>query len=200
MARKQGLKGRRAISTPSSTLFRNLESVNKRVTSLRKAGLYGHYASKDIIRLIASEDSLIVDKKTGKIKIKKPKLLKPAQVKLISKRFQTFIRQPTSTVGGIKEVQNKINEKVKDKLSQYTDQEITDEDLEDFFDLTQNEDFRYLADKIGDSELYVILDYSEKNNLSYDDFERNLRNYIQFTNNSDSRVKAKRLYNKFIDL
>ena len=194
MARKRGLKGRKAQSTVTGNLFHNLETVNRKVTSLKKSGQFGSYASKDIVRLMSQNDIIRVSRKSGKITVRKPNLLKPAQVRLINKRFESFIKSSTSTPSGIKAVQNKINSKVRETLGNYIDRDLTDEELEDFFELTHNESFRYLADKIGDSTTFVVLDYTKQNNLNYNDFESMLKQYIEFSNNSDAARIAQNLY------
>ena len=197
MVRKRGLKGRKKQSSVTANLFRNLEIVNRKVTSLKKSGQFGSYASKDIVRLM-SQNYIRVSRKSGKITVRKPNLIKSSQIRLINKRFESFIKNSTSTPAGIKEVQNKINSKARERLGNYLDRDLTDEELEDFYRLTHDEDFRYLADKIGDSEMYVIIDYVRQNNLNYDDFDYSLRQYIDFSNNSDAARIAQRLYNSII--
>ena len=210
MPRKRGISGRKAKPSIKSNIYKNLEQVNKRVSGLKKTGRYGTYASKGLNRFVQSNPHVYVSRKTRQIRVKNLDILDPANIRLINKNLQEFLNDPTSTNAGIETVQGKINEGVRKRFSQYTNKEFTDQDLEDFYDLTHNEDFRYFADKIGDSEMYVILlDYAKDQRLEYDEFAALLGNYFVFpeaghpgglktTGNSDADKHAKRLYMKFM--
>lgn len=209
MPRKRGISGRKAKTYVTSQIERDLAKVNRRVKSLKKSGRYGTYASKGLNRFVQSNPHVYVHKKTKQIRVKQLDILKPADTRLIKKNLEEFLRDPTSTNQGIETVQGKINAGVRKRLGQITVKEFTDQDLEDFYDLTHNDDFRYIADKIGDSETYVLLDYSREQNLEYDEFLALLGNYmvipeaghpggLKETGNSDADKAAKRLYKKFM--
>lgn len=209
MPRKRGISGRKAKTNPKAGISIKLSKVNKRVSSLRKSGRYGTYASKRLNKFVTSNPNLRY-KKNGQITLDFKNLKFASEYRQMTKQFQEFLNDPTSTNAGIKSIQEKINEGVRKRFSQYTTKEFTEEDLEDFYELTHNEDFRYFADKIGDSEMYVILvDYVKDSRLEYDEFAALLGNYFVFpeaghpgglkeTGNSDADKHAKRLYMKFM--
>lgn len=208
MPRKRGISGRKPQFNPKSNLNIKLSKVNKRIGRLKVSGQYGRYASKRLNKFVSSNPNLRY-RKGGGISLDFSNLNLASEIRLINKQFQEFLNDPTSTPEGIKTTQDKINEGVRKRLGQITTKEFTDQDLEDFFNLTHNDDFRYFADKIGDSEMYILIDYAKDNRLEYDDFAALLGNYFVFpeaghpgglkeTGNSDADRAAKRLYMKFM--
>ena len=61
----------------------------------------------------------------------------------------------------------------------YYDDEFTEEDAEDFYDMFGDNDFAYFADKIGASKLQEIIYDAIRNNDSEDDFISRLELYIE---------------------
>ena len=116
-------------------------------------------------------------------------------MKQIQQTFTRFGTNKLSTIFGIKEVKAETMAKIKSRLGGITDKVMTDKDVEEFIMLTNNKDFSYIADKIGDSETYSILQEVVDNRYSQKDFIRLLSTFME-TNNQDLRNSAKKIYNK----
>lgn len=196
MARKRSVSGRMMIQTPANKLTLQLGKVNKQLNRLQKAGLYGQYESKKLIRL-ANESKALTYKKgaKNKIRIKSLKGISPYEMKQIQQTFTRFGTTKLSTISGIKEVKAETMAKIKSRLGGITDKVMTDKDVEEFIMLTNNKDFSYIADKIGDSETYSILQEVVDNRYSQKDFIRLLSTFMD-TNNQDLRNSARKIYNK----
>lgn len=196
MARKRSVSGRMMIQTPANKLTLQLGKVNKQLNRLQKAGLYGQYESKKLIRL-ANESKALTYKKgaKNKIRIKSLKGISPYEMKQIQQTITRFGTTKLSTISGIKEVKAETMSKIKSRLGGITDKVMTDQDVEEFIALTNNKDFSYIADKIGDSETYSILQEVVDNRYSQKDFIRLLSTFMD-TNNQDLRNSAKKIYNK----
>ena len=195
MARKKSIQGRkRNIISPQ----RATEKVAKRVRRLKASGNFGKYASKKIQSLFKSENIKI---KRNKIKIDWKKL-KPIQVKKYYKVFTDFLKAKTSTESGIEEKRLETREKLADTLSGLADERVSDEDIDDFYEMVKDDDFRYIADKIGDSEFYVLLnetkkEVQEKGGNANEILKETLEEFMIVTNSSDAYTKVKKIYDKW---
>lgn len=197
MPRKKRISGRARPTTPESKLLITVEKVNRRLKQLDVNQVYGTYSVNKMLKAIRSENK--IDYRRGrsqKIRVNVRGLTK-SQQRYYQKVFETFLDSKTSSVLGLIDSRTRTRAKLKRSLGNIVDRKMTDEDIDDFYDLVTNDDFRYLADKIGDSEVYILLNYAKENQLSEPKFEDLMRQYIT-TNNVDVRRKAERLYDKFI--
>lgn len=195
MARKKSIQGRkRNIISPQ----RATEKVAKRIRKLKASGNFGRYASKKIQSLFKSENIKI---KRNKIKLDWKKL-KPIQVKKYYKVFTDFLKAKTSTVSGIEENRLETREKLADTLSGLADERVSDEDIDDFYEMVKDDDFRYIADKIGDSDFYVLLNETKKEvkengGNANEILKEKLEEFMVVTNSSDAYNKVKNMYDKW---
>ena len=125
------------------------------------------------------------------------KKLNASQIRYYQKVFNSFLESKTSSPIGIEDNQVKTREKLKQSLSEITDNDISDQDIEDFYDLVENEDFRYLADKIGDSDIYILVNEAKSRELDESGFINMLEQYMT-VNTKEVRDKASNLYKKFV--
>ena len=195
MARKKSIQGRkRNIITPQ----RATEKVAKRIRKLKASGNFGRYASKKIQSLFKSEN---IKFKRNKIKLDWKKL-KPIQVKKYYKVFTDFLKAKTSTEPGIEEKRLETREKLADTLSGLADERVSDEDIDDFYEMVKDDDFRYIADKIGDSDFYVLLNETKKEvqtegGNANEILKEKLEEFMVVTNSSDAYNKVKNMYDKW---
>ena len=169
-----------------------VSKANARLSSLQRRYKSGTWASKRLANRLSQNK---VDMwKNGKIKVGK----NPSKAQLIglNKAINQFLRSKTSTKKGIEEVKRKQIESIRLRRS-VEDEEFTEEDAEDFYDMFGNNDFAYYADKIGASKLQEIIYDAIKANDLEDSFLDRLELYIEL-NNLDIREKAIRLYNKYV--
>lgn len=197
MARKKSLKGRSRKPTINSSLNILIEKTNKRLRSLDKAGMYGHYSMKKLMRSIQDESYISYKRKRrNKIKLNR-KISSIAKLRLYIKNFQSFVKSKTSSPIGIKNVREQSRKTLKKTLSNITDKEISDEDLDDFYQLMKDRDVKQNTEKIPPSNVYVLLQEAKEKDMSSDDFSKQLQNAMN-SNNEDTRKMAERLYNKFV--
>lgn len=196
MARKR-IKGRTRTATKESRLLLTLDKVNRKLHQLDVNQVYGKYSSKKMLAIVRRESKINYNKqKKEQIRVNVNELT-ASQIRYYQKVFDSFLKSKTSTPIGIKEVRTKTEQKLKQSLGELVDKDITDEDVDDFYTIVQDEDFRYIADKIGDSLEYILIDQIKSSQGSEEDFI-NLLSKFMTVNTEELREKASRLYNKFV--
>ena len=197
MPRKKSVGGRSIPRSPANQLLLQVNKINRRLNRLEKAGVYGRYSSKKLLRFVNENPNISYKRaRKQKIKLLNVNKLTPPEARMISKKLNQFQKSKTSSPIGLKEVHETTKSKIKQSLSNYKE-DIDDEDVEDFYEMTSDDDFRYFADKIGDSQLYALIEEATAKNYSENQFIDTLTQYITL-NNADVRKKAQRLYNKYV--
>lgn len=200
MARKRSVSGRARPKTLENKLRITVEKVNRRLNKLDQAKVYGRYASKQILRLASTDKNILYSRKRRNKLIIKAKGLTQSELRLYQKQMESFLKSKTSTVSGVKQARANVIDKVRKSLSGMTDVELTDDDVEDFFNLTSKDnDFKYLADRMDPSKLYILMQHTKEADGNDENFISMLENYMT-VNNQNVRKKATRLYNKFVSL
>lgn len=182
-----------------TSIFVSIEKTNRKLKSLQSSGLLGKYASKELINALKDNPNVIINrsKKNQIIKLKTSNI-SPAQARYIQKSLKKFIQNKTSTPMGITDVRRRSRETLKETLTQLTDDAISDSDLDDFYDLIVEDDYKYFADKVPDSlEIFILINEARDKNLTEDGFIDLLKKYMTI-NSEDARQRASRLYNKWI--
>ena len=196
-ARKKSLIARLSITKSTNRLEKEtrklVSKANARLDSLQRRYKSGTWASKKLANRLSSNKLKMWTKK-GKIKLGK----NPTKAQMIglNKSINQFLQSQTSTKRGIQEVKRKQIENIRLRRS-VEDEEFTEEDAEDFYDMFGDNDFNYFADKIGASTLQEIIYDAIKANDSEDNFLDRLELYIEL-NDLDIREKTIRLYNKYV--
>ena len=197
MPRKRSPRGRARVPTPADKLLRSIEKTNRKLNRLDSVGLYGKYATKKLLRTILKESPIKYNRgKRVKVTVNVKKL-NPSQIRYYQKVFNSFLESKTSSPIGIKDVESKTRDKLKQSLSEITDEDITEQDVEDFYTLVEDNDFRYLADKIGDSDIYILVNEAKSRDLDEEGFTNMLEQYMT-VNTKEARDAASNLYNKFV--
>lgn len=198
MARKRRIGGRARTATRESKLLLTLDKVNRKLHQLDINQVYGKYSAKKMLQIVRRESKNIKYNKQKKEQIRvNVKNLTASQIRYYQKVFDSFLKSKTSTPLGIKEVRTKTEQKLKQSLGELVDKEITDQDIDDFYSIVADEDFRYIADKIGDSLEYVLIELLSKTKGTKEDFIDILSKFMT-VNNQETREKATRIYNKFV--
>ena len=196
-ARKKSLTKRLSTTKDLQRLEREtrklVNKANARLDSLQRRYKSGTWATKKLANRLTS-NKMNMWSKQGKIKLGK----NPTKAQMIglNKAINQFLNSKTSTKKGISEIKSKQIESIRLKRN-IEDEEFTEEDAEDFYDMFGNDDFQYFANKIGASKLQEIIYDSIRDNDSEDDFLSRLELYIEL-NDLDIREKAIRLYNKYV--
>ena len=196
-ARKKSITRRLSTTKDSQRLEKEtrklVSKANARLDSLKRRYKSGTWASKKLANRLTS-NKMNMWSKQGKIKLGK----NPTKAQMIglNKAISQFLQSQTSTKKGIQEVKRKQIESIRLRRS-VEDEEFTEEDAEDFYDMFGDNDFAYFADKIGASKLQEIIYDAIRANDSEESFLDRLELYIEL-NDLDIREKAIRLYNKYV--
>lgn len=152
----------------------------------------GTWASK---KLISKLDNYY-NNKTKKIIL--PKNIDVFELRKISKTLTNFLKSKTSTLEGIKDVE----ETTKNSISNIVDDmdNIDNEDIETLYDFFNDSDFQDITQYIPPSDIYVILADSKSKGDNEESFLRKIEQYIDkdsLYSDSDMKNKLLRIYNKF---
>ena len=120
------------------------------------------------------------------------------QLRAIEKAMNQFLVSKTSTKKGIGEVKKSTLDSLKLTLSKT--QEMTDEEVEQAYEMLGDSDFDYFnkADRIGASALWVLIDDAIESNMNESTFVDILSRYMDFSNDLDAKERASRLYQKYV--
>lgn len=219
--KKRVYKGREVTLTNSNQLIKQtnklIEEANKRLIKLTK-GIdinkskydptkkkyirttqvknivkfdYDTWASKKLY------DRLMIDK--GLI----PKLSgkdNNTKVLLTNKAVKNFLSSKTSSIKGIRGVIENTKESIRNVVTDFEDDDISDQDIEKLYSFLNDHDFNKATQYLDPSELWVTLNETKEAGGTEDDFLRRIENYIY----SDSLYKDEDLvesltniYNKY---
>ena len=198
--KRQGLWQPKKMNPRQKELYKqNVElaqEVNRRLKGLRSAGYLGSYASKKLRKRLDTEvlKSWTMDK-GGKVKLSKN--LTATQMMAVNKAMRQFLASKTSKARGIEQTRTETIKSLRKTLSQEGGELIDEEDAEFFYDMFADNDFDFFAEKIGSSELQMIIKDSIDAQDSLDDWINRLSLYITMED-LDMRERAERLYEKYI--
>lgn len=194
MPRKKVI-GRSRIVTKEHALDIQINRVNQKLKRLYKANLQNKYAAKKLNKLLKVQgDFKIVN---GRIK-GQPAKLNVNQIRYYQKVFKSFIESPVSSPIGIRQSRERSRKALKETLNDIIDDRvITDEDVDDFYDFVESDEYSYFAEKISPSELYVLINEAQSKNWDETYFINTICNYANL-NSDEARQKAKRLYEKYV--
>lgn len=195
MPRKKSVGGR-ARTVPTTGYL--LERANRKLINLERANLSNTYASKQLLQSLQSHKAVKIGSRKARNRIKVIRSLNITEKRFVNKKLRQFVESETSTPTGIKRKRAETRENVLQGLSKLVDRQLTKEDLDDFYDLIENDDFQGLADMIGDSEMYVLVDEAKQKNIKNPNDFTKLLNKHMTSNTKEVRDKATRLFNKFI--
>lgn len=195
MPRKKSVGGRKRTVPTTNYL---LERANKRLINLERANLSNKYASRELLKSLQGQKAVRIGSRKARNRIKVIRSLNITEKRFVNKKLRQFIEAETSTPTGIKRKRAETRENVLQGLSKLVDRKLTEQDLDDFYDLIENEDFQGLADMIGDSEMYVLVDEAKQKNIKNpNDFVKLLNKHMT-SNTKEVRNKATRLFNKYV--
>ena len=186
-------------SRTGTSIYASLEKTNRKLKSLQSKGLLGKYASKELLNALNNQPNIIINK-SKKVKIVKLNRfnISNAEARAIQKTLKKFIQNKSSSVLGISDIRRKSRQTLKETLTQITDSDINEKDLDDFYDLVVEDDYKYFADKVPDSlEIFILINEAKEQNLSEEGFVELLKKYMTL-NSQEAREKASRLYNKWV--
>lgn len=168
--------------------------VNKRLKALNTKGYKGTWASKKLINRLKG-DKLSAYKK-GRVVV--PKTATRTDLIAIQKKSRQFLASATSTSSGIEKVKKQTIESLRATFS--TDKRLEDADVETAYEMLSNKDFEYFnnEDRVGASTLWALIEDAIEYNQTEETFLNNLLNIYESSADKDARVRAKRLYDKYV--
>lgn len=197
MPRKKSIGGRARGITVTSRLLREVKKANANLRNLDRAREYGTYASRRLLRNVVNSKNIRYNRKSKNIILVKNMLeLKTPEKRLILKDLEKFNRSKTATTLGVKRTREDVRKQVANNLGRNKGMNIDDADVEKFFELVYDEDFRYFADKIEDSEAFIILKEVEKRNGNKFELGKLLQKHMTL-NSEEARNAATKLFDKY---
>ena len=198
MPRKKSIGGRARGITVTSRLLREVKKANANLRNLDRAREYGTYASRRLLRNVVNSKNIRYSRKSkNRIRVKNMLDLKTPEKRLILKDLQKFNKASTSSAIGVEKTRSEIRKQVAFNLGKNKGMNIDDADVEKFFELVYDEDFRYFADKIEDSEAFIILKEVEMRNGGKFELGKLLQKHMTL-NSEEARNAAKNLYEKYV--
>lgn len=124
-----------------------------------------------------------------------PKNVKGNELLKVYKEIESFLSSKESTKTGIKQVQEKAKQTIKNDL--FTG-EVTQDDIDVYYSMLEDKDFTSMLDSdFSASEFWVVLDDTKEANDTLDEFQERL-SYYKDIKDETLRQKAVNLYNKYI--
>lgn len=167
-----------------------IQKANERIKSVSKK-----YKGTTYMWAVNKLHSKVGNKYFRNNRIVLPKKVKTTELIKIYKEIESFMQSKESTKTGIKEIQQKAKQTIKNDLFEG---EISSDDIDVYYSMLEDKDFTSIINKdFTASEFWVTIDDSIEQNDSFDDFYERLSSY---TNIEDEtlRRKAKSLYNKYV--
>lgn len=183
-------KTKRYERTGNIKIIENGKSIIKKKTNFYKVK-NGSWASKKLFNRLVD----YYDKKTNSIKL--PSKINKQELRLINKATSNFLNSLTSTLEGIKQVENNTLDTISNIVGKKPN--IDREDIETLYNFWNDEDWNDITQYIPPSDLYIILTESVSRDESNEEFLRRIEMYIDkdsLKGDSDIREKLIRVYNK----
>lgn len=203
MPRKRSVSGRARAKTAENALQIQAEKINKRLRSLEKAGNYGVYKSKELIRFAQTNPFISIKKSRGSrrhrlviSKIKKTM----AQTRLIRKKLTNILKSKVFSNVGIKQVRLETRESLKQTLGERRGEEITEADVDRFYEIAEYASKARegsIMEKIDPSKFEELIAEAKERNLDIDSWVTLVSEYA-IINNGYMRREAEELYNKYV--
>lgn len=114
----------------------------------------------------------------------------------LDRATKKFLQSKTSTIKGIKEVEQNIKENIKNKLDEY---DLSKDEIETLYDFFEDEDFNYIRKYIDPSDLWVFIENAKQGNMYVDDWIKSIEDYIgseAFGRDEDLKDRLTSLFNK----
>lgn len=176
------------------TAERNIKEVNNRLRELNKGGFYNSWASKKLFNHL---DNFTQKDKMGKItKLKLKSNMNMTQLTAVNRATKNFLNSKTSSVKGIEKVRNKTKQKMFEAFKAKR-KDITRQDIDDYYEMLENDDFSYFEEKYSASEVWALFEESKQFKDNQSKFLDRFNSLIEL-NDEDIRNKAIRLYKKYM--
>lgn len=199
MARKKSVGGR---ARQVQSLAYQVERANRQLRKLEQAGELSTYSARKLQKNIAPTRGVTVSRRTSRKRptqkrIKVSSAIARGDKLYLQKQLKTFLESETATTTGVRRKRERVRKNIRKGLGELVDRRLTNKDVDDFYDLLYDEDFKYFSDKMSESDIYALLDEAKEENRNVRGFIKKLETEQMTMNSAEAQEKAKRLYRKF---
>ena len=168
-------------------LYRDLQKLVKRANQRllrieRETGEKGTFAAKQLYDYLGSSELNAITQ-TGRISIRKSYNM--TQMQAIKKATEQYLKEPTSTVRGVKRYKEKVSKESGKPLDYNQANTI----------YQARKDFWWIYDYLTPSEFWAIANTCKEANWSVEKFIDEISSYIGDVNDEDLRFSLIELYN-----
>ena len=204
-AKKQAKKEGRIFTVPEKLKRRSLAKavekqvslVNKRLRRLDKRGFYNSFSSKKLFERLGGEKFNALQKINGKVVgIKIRDDMSITQLNAVSRASRNFLASATSTPDRLNRVIKKTKESMFRTLK-IKDDNLTMDDIENYYDMLGDKDFDYYNEKFGASTVWATIDDAIEANDDQQAFIKRMNDLLTL-NDKDMTDRVIRLFNKYV--
>lgn len=182
---------------------KNIRETNRRLRALDRKGYYNSFSSKILFERLGAKNSLqtLGDKVIG---VKRRKTKNMTYLSYLNRATRNFLASETSTPKRVESVIERTKKSMYATLKTENNN-LTMEDIENYYELLGDKDFDFFNDKygnkenyVGASELWSLIDEAKEKDMSQQGFLNMLYNYSVNVKDKDIRKKAINLFNKYV--
>lgn len=171
--------------------------VNQRLKRLDKKGFYNSFSSKKLFERLGGDKYNALQKINGKIVgIKIRDDMNITELNAVSRASRNFLASATSTPDRL----SRIIKQTKDsmyKTLKIKDDDLTMEDIEDYYEMLGDKDFDYYNEKFGASTVWATIEDAIEANDDQQAFIKRMNNLLSL-NDKDMTDRVIRLFNKYV--
>ena len=203
--KKQAKKEGRVFVLPEKLKRRRLAKevneqvrlVNKRLRRLDKRGFYNSFSSKKLFERLGGEKFNALQKINGKVVgIKIRDDMSITQLNAVSRASRNFLASATSTPDRLNRVIKKTKESMF-RILKIKNDNLTMDDIENYYDMLGDKDFDYYNEKFGASTMWSVIEDAIEANDDQQAFIKRMNGLLTL-NDKDMTDRVIRLFNKYV--
>lgn len=181
---------------------KEIRDVNDMLERLYRHGEKNTWASK---RLLARLNTVrrAVNPKTKQLRaIDLNRKLTVGEIREYQKSIQAFKESETSTIRGIRKIENRVKDKIRQTVTTIDEQGKlnmpTQKETEALYNLFEDKNFQDLSETIRASELWGLLTNAKEMNDTPENFVENVSKYVLDIEDEDIKNALKHVYQNFL--
>ena len=217
-AKKQAKKEGRVFVDPTRerrkllvSVNKNIKEANRRLRALDRKGYYNSFSSKKLFERLEGKAGALQKINNKVVAIRINKRMTMTDLTAVNKATTSFLKGKTSRAFGIEEVKRKTKDSMLKTFKQ-KNSKITEQDIEDYYEMLTNKDFDTFADLTSASDVWGVITEAIDNDWDSNKFASQLMTIIPSdpeerkkklkkltgVTDQDIREKALRLYEKYV--
>ena len=181
---------------------KEIRDVNDMLERLYRHGEKNTWASK---RLLARLNTVrrAVNPKTKQLRVVDlNRKLTVGEIREYQKSLQAFKESETSTIRGIRRIENRVKDKIRQTVTTIDEQGKlnmpTKKETEALYNLFEDKNFQDLTETIKASDLWGLLTNAKEMNDTPENFVENVSNYVLDIEDEDIKNALKHVYQNFL--